>query len=209
MPHTFGNQGGLFLQAMVWWDHETESFWSQPTGLGIVGDYVGVRLEGVPVSVETWSAWVSEHPDTVVLADPDGLPAPRAAADPFAPPRVGEVAGVTLGDDSKAWYVDAVGEVVALNDMLGEKPVLVYANPDEGSVHIFLRETAEGTLEFKWVDGRLVDTATGSVWNGGLGIAIEGALAGEALRVLPHSSAFDWACALHHPRTEFYPPLAQ
>ena len=45
MPHTFGNQGGLFLQAMVWWDHETESFWSQPTGLGIVGEYAGVRLE--------------------------------------------------------------------------------------------------------------------------------------------------------------------
>ena len=72
-----------------------------------------------------------------------------------------------------------------------------------------LRETAERTLEFEWTDGRLVDTATKSVWNGGVGIAIEGALAGEALRLLPHSSAFDWARALHHPRSEFYPSLAQ
>ena len=39
--------------------------------------------------------------------------------------------------------------------------------------------------------------------------AIDGPLAGEALRVLPHSSAFDWAWILHHPRTSMWPDADQ
>ena len=67
------------------------------------------------------------------------------------------------------------------------------------------RVRGSGTLEFQWTDGRLVDASTGSVWNAGLGIAVAGPLKGTALRQLPHSSAFDWAWALPHPRSEFYP----
>ena len=82
MAHTFGNQGGLFLRAMVWWDHETGSFWSQPTGQSILGGYEGVRLEGIPASIETWAAWVAEHPDTKFMVDTDGITT-YASTDPF------------------------------------------------------------------------------------------------------------------------------
>ena len=199
--HTFGNQGGLFLRAMVWWDHETESFWSQPTGQAILGDYTGVRLKGVAASIEPWSAWFAEHPDTLVMSN--GLAGGRT--NPFSGRPQIEVAGVLLGDSSKAWVIEQVRDVVALNDYLGDLPVLVYANPETRAVHIYLRQTESGLHQFSWVDGRLIDDGTGTEWSGGRGLAIDGSLAGEALRLLPHSSAFDWAWDLHHPRTTWWP----
>lgn len=33
----FGNQGALYKDAMTWWDHDTGSVWSQPTGEAILG----------------------------------------------------------------------------------------------------------------------------------------------------------------------------
>jgi hypothetical protein len=44
----FGNQGDLYMNAMTWWDHDTSSVWSQPTGEAILGPLKGERLELVP-----------------------------------------------------------------------------------------------------------------------------------------------------------------
>lgn len=201
MAHTFGNEGGLYRRAMVWWDHETESFWSQPTGQAILGDYAGVRLQGIPAAIEPWSAWFGEHPDTLVLSNDLG----GRRTNPFSSRPRTEVAGLLLGDFSKAWVVEEVRGVVALNDRIGDLPVLVYANPETRVVRLYLRETESGVHDFSWADGRLTDVATGSEWSGSRGLAIDGPLAGQALRVLPHSSSFDWAWALHHPRTAWWP----
>jgi hypothetical protein len=186
---------------MVWWDHETESFWSQPTGQAVLGEYAGVRLEGIPASVEPWHTWFTEHPDSIVLS---GGPGERTA-DPFGVGRSVEVAGVLIDDTSRAWVIDDVQDVVVVNDFLGDIPVLVFANPETSAVHIYARATASDTLEFEWVDGALQDAGTGTLWNPALGLATDGPLAGEALRQLPHSSAFDWAWELHHPRSTFWP----
>ena len=47
--HTFGNYGALYKRAMTWYDHETDSTWSQPIGTAMAGAYKGVRLEMIPV----------------------------------------------------------------------------------------------------------------------------------------------------------------
>ena len=44
----FGNQGGLFMNAMTWWDHKMESVWSQPWGRAIAGPLKGTELELIP-----------------------------------------------------------------------------------------------------------------------------------------------------------------
>ena len=49
--HTFGNYGSLYMSAMTWFDHETESLWSQPIGTALSGPYEGVRLEMIPAAV--------------------------------------------------------------------------------------------------------------------------------------------------------------
>ena len=38
----FGNEGGLFMNAMTWWDWESQSVWSQ--GAAIDGELTGTRL---------------------------------------------------------------------------------------------------------------------------------------------------------------------
>jgi hypothetical protein len=50
----FGNQGDLYMNAMTWWDHDTSSVWSQPTGEAILGPLKGERLELVPSTLTEW-----------------------------------------------------------------------------------------------------------------------------------------------------------
>jgi hypothetical protein len=145
---------------------------------------------------------LSEHSDTLVLDDASRR---SFASRPFSSIGNVEVAGVLLGNVSRAWFIDEVREQGAVNDSFANIPVLVYANETSGAVHIYVRETESGTIEFTSSNGELRDSTTVSVWNGGLGIAIEGPLAGQALRRLPHSSSFDWAWLLHHPSTTFWP----
>jgi hypothetical protein len=45
----FGNQGGLWGNAMTWFDHATGSVWSQPLGLAIAGPRRGQRLDLLPL----------------------------------------------------------------------------------------------------------------------------------------------------------------
>ncbi|MDP6107913.1 MAG: DUF3179 domain-containing (seleno)protein, partial [Candidatus Brocadiia bacterium] len=99
---------------------------------------------------------------------------------------------------------DEVSERVVVNDAVGEVPVLVYANPDDRSVHIFVRRAGDLALEFQWSDGRLVDAGTGSVWDPTKGFALEGPLRGELLKELPSSTAYDWAWEDFYPHTQFY-----
>jgi hypothetical protein len=50
----FGNQGALFQNAMTWWDHQTQSVWSQVWGQAIAGPLKGTTLELIPASIVPW-----------------------------------------------------------------------------------------------------------------------------------------------------------
>ena len=94
--HTFGNQGALFMRAMTWWDHETQSIWSQPWGAALAGPLEGARLDMIPANIVPWSAWLKEHPDTQLLViDGGGFFGER-----FSP---NYVIGITLGDHAKPY----------------------------------------------------------------------------------------------------------
>ena len=199
--HTFGNYGALYRSAMTWYDHETDSLWSQPIGTALKGAYEGVRLEMIPVSVEPWDAWKQEHPETLVLDTGEGRLGP---SDPFSGSRGRYVVGVVLGEQAKAYPFEMVSQQVVVNDTLGDVPVLVYANPEDRSVHIFVRSVQGEELEFVWEDGTLRDRQTGTHWTPANGLALEGALRGELLKELPYSTAYDWAWRSFYPATEFY-----
>jgi hypothetical protein len=82
------------------------------------------------------------------------------------------VVGVSLGDSAKAYPFDTVSQDVVVNDHVGDVPVMVYANPEDKSVHIFVRRVGESTLDFTWTDGKVVDQQTGTVWNQAKGLAV-------------------------------------
>jgi hypothetical protein len=196
---TFGNQGWLYMRAMTWWDHETESIWSQPIGTALSGPLRGTRLTLLPAALVPWHTWRQEHPSTLVLDEP-GVGLFRAR------PHDEFVIGIALAPHAKAYrYRDAAAQGV-INDAVGPHPLLVYADPSTRRVQTLLRRIRDRTLTFVMREGRLVDEATGSVWDPVRGIALSGPLRGEALRIVPHNSSFDWAWRDFYPHSEIYTP---
>ena len=203
-PHVFGNYGALYMNAMTWYDHETQSFWSQPTGTSLRGEYKGVRLEMIPSAVMPWGTWRREHPDTLLL---DSLVSPGARAYvPFNGQRGEYVVGVALGNHAKAYPFDLVSQQVVTNDRIGELPLVVYANPDDGSVHVYAGVIGGRELQFEWVQGQLKDRETGTRWDPTNGFALEGPLQGRLLRAIPTSTAYDWAWIDFYPHSTLYAP---
>ncbi|MCE0488088.1 DUF3179 domain-containing protein [Ornithinimicrobium sediminis] len=69
---TFGTSGSLYNSALVMYDRQTESLWSQIEGRAIAGELTGTELERVPVATVPWSTWVEANPEGWVLSRPTG-----------------------------------------------------------------------------------------------------------------------------------------
>ncbi|MCG6885138.1 MAG: DUF3179 domain-containing protein [Silicimonas sp.] len=67
---TFGVSGKLRNSDMVMYDRQTESWWQQAIGTGIVGEMTGVELTLLPTWMESWSEYKARHPDGLVMAQP-------------------------------------------------------------------------------------------------------------------------------------------
>ena len=53
------------------YDVETESWWQQAVGEGIVGQYTGDRLIPLPGWIESWEEFETRNPDGLVLDQPE------------------------------------------------------------------------------------------------------------------------------------------
>ena len=69
--HTFGVSGRLRHSDMVMYDRETESWWQQATGEGIVGQHTGQDLTLLPGWMEAWEEFLTRNPDGLVMDEPD------------------------------------------------------------------------------------------------------------------------------------------
>lgn len=67
---SFGVSGKLRNSDMIMYDRETESWWQQAVGIGIVGTYKGVALKQLPTWMESWDEFRSRNPDGLVMAEP-------------------------------------------------------------------------------------------------------------------------------------------
>ena len=68
---SFGVSGLLRHSDMIMYDRETESWWQQALGQGIVGKHAGRELEQLPALMESWGAFRAAHPDGLVMDEPD------------------------------------------------------------------------------------------------------------------------------------------
>ena len=68
---TFGVSGKLRHSDMVMYDRETESWWQQAVGEGILGHHTGDRLEQLPAWMESWAEFRTRNPDALVMDEPD------------------------------------------------------------------------------------------------------------------------------------------
>ncbi len=68
----FGVSGNLRHSDLVMWDRQTESWWQQLTGEGIVGAYAGYQLELVPAQLVSWRDFKAAFPEADVLSRETG-----------------------------------------------------------------------------------------------------------------------------------------
>lgn len=67
---SFGVSGKLRHSDMVMYDRETQSWWQQAIGTGIVGEMTGVELKTLPSWMESWAEFKARNPGGLVMAEP-------------------------------------------------------------------------------------------------------------------------------------------
>lgn len=67
---TLGVTGKLRASDMVMYDRESESWWQQATGVGIVGEMTGVELASLPSWMESWESFAARNPEGLVMKTP-------------------------------------------------------------------------------------------------------------------------------------------
>lgn len=67
----FGVTGKLRRSDMVMYDRETQSWWQQAEGRGVVGRMNGVQLTQLPSWMESWAEFKARNPSGLVMAEPD------------------------------------------------------------------------------------------------------------------------------------------
>ena len=70
-PLTFGVTGKLRHSDMIMFDRQTESWWQQAVGEGIVGEHAGRALKELPAWTESWEQFVGRNPDGLVMDEPE------------------------------------------------------------------------------------------------------------------------------------------
>ncbi len=198
----FGNQGGLFMNAMTWWDHESESVWSQPWGRAIAGPLKGIELELLPSELVPWETWREAHPNTLALkTENQGF---RGGGHFLAPFQPSYGLGVPLGDHATAFPYQVAADAGIINDSVGPYPIVVHADPDAKRVNVFLRQVDEQTLTFSAEGGGVRDAETGSTWAMETGVATDGPMQGQILRSVPYVPAFESAWHDFYPESRWY-----
>ncbi|GAB5390474.1 MAG: hypothetical protein Alpg2KO_34420 [Alphaproteobacteria bacterium] len=67
---TFGVSGKLRNSDMIMYDRETQSWWQQAIGQGIVGELNGVELVTLPTWMESWDQFLARNPNGAVMDEP-------------------------------------------------------------------------------------------------------------------------------------------
>ncbi len=222
--HTFGVSGKLIMNALVMYDHQTRTIWSQFLGKGVKGMLAGVELDFLPVTQTQWFLWREAHPDTLALnkggryrfdtydsyyrGGSAGVLGETLSDDRID--RKALVVGVAIGGSTKAYPFDLLSGMLVISDSLGGGEVLVYLESDTDTALVYDREVDGRVLTFSMAeDGHgafavLVDAETGSRWLALTGKAIDGPLEGRVLnRALSHLS-FWFAWKDWNPDTEIY-----
>ncbi|WP_420858698.1 DUF3179 domain-containing protein [Marivivens marinus] len=70
---SFGVSGKLRNSDMIMYDRQTESWWQQAVGRGIVGEMTGAELQSLPSWMEAWEVFAARNPDALVMSQPEGF----------------------------------------------------------------------------------------------------------------------------------------
>jgi hypothetical protein len=203
-------------------DAGTKSWWRQVSGEAIVGPMKGKNLLEIPSSQMTLADWTYQHPNTKVL-QPDtvfklayegwkdydeGKQKGRLERkDSISWQKKSWIVGVQIGMESKAydWIELQTNRVV--NDNVNGVPIVVLANPDSMSFHVYERNLENEVLFFSFTPGsaRFNDAKTSSVWNWD-GRCEEGVMKGKRLKPVQAYQEYWHSWQTFHQHTQQFKP---
>ncbi len=145
----FGTTGLLRHSDMVMYDRQTETWWQQATGEGIVGKYAGRRLSLVPAPVLSWKEVRKQLPDALVLSRETGYRRPYGQ-NPYVDydRRRGPFASFFRGGTDNR--LPAMERVVALEG--GERPLVIPFSLMREKEVVHLERSGERLVVF-WAAG--------------------------------------------------------
>jgi len=141
----FGTTGKLRKSDLVMYDRQSESWWQQFTGKGIVGRYAGTTLVQLPSTIAPFSEFVSAYPKGQVLSRETGFARsygrnpyrgydrfgdkPFLFNDPVDPrlPAMERVLGVMRDGKIRIYPFAALAVMPVINDAAGREPIVVFS----------------------------------------------------------------------------------
>ena len=149
----FGTTGRLRHSDLVMYDRQTESWWQQANGEGLVGAFAGDRLRMIPAQTLSWAEFRRQHPAGLVLSRPTqhnrpygrnpyaGYDAPGGSpiADFFRAktdrrlPAMERVAAVRLKNEAVAYPFSRLSKSRVANDVVDKVPIVVLWAPGTAS----------------------------------------------------------------------------
>lgn len=141
---TFGVSGRLYKSNLLFYDHQSESLWSQLLGQAVTGPRAGMMLKVIPSSRVSWKLYRSKYPNGLVLSDDTGHKRDYRN-DPYEGYyRVGtiwfpvgdvrkdlspkeRILGIETGGRAKAYPLALLGDKAGkLNDQVGERKIEIH-----------------------------------------------------------------------------------
>jgi hypothetical protein len=148
----FGTTGRLRHADLVMYDRQTESWWQQATGEGIVGAYAGRQLGFIAAPVTSWRDFRRDHPAGRVLSRNTGHDRPYGRnpyerydtrSSPIAGffssaldkrlPAMERVVAIDLTSSTAAYAFSLLARRRVINDEVGAVPLVVIWAPGTAS----------------------------------------------------------------------------
>ena len=228
--YTFGVSGKLLRDALLMYDHQTQTLWSHITGEAVQGELKGKQLKMLAGTPRIkWQDWKRNQPLTKVLSVASDFRRPERhiqdiRADNYARYHASSDAGISgtqytddrltnkelvvsvrINESYRAYPFTAFRKKSIINDEVGDAPVLAFHDLDSNATAVFLRTVKGQTLTFEQARGYIVkDVTTETTWNLITGMATEGKLKGHTLERLPAMNIYWFAWARYHPETTVY-----
>jgi hypothetical protein len=144
----FGTTGRLRKSDLVMYDRQTESWWQQFTGTGIIGKYTGVTLARLPSMITSFESFRSSYPAGRVLSKATGSNRPygnnpyrnyddssstpflfNEPLDPRLPP-MERILALRVADRQRIYPFSELRNQPVINDRLSGKAVTIFSKAD-------------------------------------------------------------------------------
>jgi len=178
----FGTTGRLRHSDLVMYDRQSESWWQQASGEGIVGVHAGRRLEFVSAPVVSWAAYKGAYPEGQVLSRKTGFDRPYGknpyagyddpSGSPIASffrrridqrlPAMERVVAISLDGEDVAVPFARFQERPVVDVEIGDRPVTLFWSPgtasalDDGEISKGRDVGATGVFDRR-LDGRTLE----------------------------------------------------